>query len=226
MLCEQANAQLVEYASNELTPSLNLQIEQHITGCDTCQADLSSITAMQRMAQNWHDEIPPAWVPQDIPGNRPGFGGFGELMDNFRLWFPTFASATALVLVAVLFIQQGGIQETGVLPSNSTAGTEYQALPQLPQGSQATQAALVESVLKSSEEQRAEELQALLKVLKAEMDKRSIATEESLRYIISHQIQGQKELDELYRQVEELMQDGNTASPVIIEGEPSAGGMQ
>ena len=222
MHCDQANAQLVEYASDELAPSLNLEIEQHVAGCDTCQADLSAITAMQRMANNWHDEAPPAWTPQAIPNQRPGLG---DLLDNFRLWFPTFASATALVLVAVLFVQQGGVPDNGTLPSNSTASTNYQDLPQLPQGAEATQAALVQSVLKSSEEQRAEELQALLKVLKAEMDKRSIATEESLRYIISHQIQGQKELDELYRQVEELMTEETAVVP-DIEGQPSPGGMQ
>ncbi len=222
MLCEHANAQLVEYASDELSPSLNLEIEQHVSGCELCQADLSAITAMQRMAGTWHDEMPPAWTPHEMPQKRPTLA---DLMDNFRLWFPTFASATALVLVAVLFIQQGGVTDAGVLPGNSTASSDYQTLPQLPQGTEATQAALVESVLKSSEEQRAEELQALLKVLKAEMDKRSIATEESLRYIISHQIQGQKELDELYRQVEALMTEGEPA-PSPIVGEPSSGGMQ
>ncbi|MEM7099533.1 MAG: hypothetical protein AAF541_14810 [Pseudomonadota bacterium] len=217
MRCEEANALLVEYASDELSPELKLEVEASISGCDKCQADLEAIVSMQRMATTWHEETPPAWSPQPVTSGKPVLGDF---LDNFRLWFPTFASATALVLVAVLFVQQGNFSDTGTLPANSTAATDYQNLPQLPQG-EAQQAALVQSVLESSEEQRAQEIQALLKVLKAEMDKRSIATEESLRYIISHQIQGQQELDELYRQVEELM-----AAEPVIEGQPSSGGIQ
>ena len=217
MRCEEANALLVEYACDELNPQLRLEVEAAIAGCDKCQADLEAITSMQRMATSWHEETPPAWTPEPVVGSKPALG---DLLDNFRLWFPTFASATALVLVAVLFVQQGSLTESGTLPANSTATTDYQNLPQLPQG-EAQQAALVQSVLESSQEQRAQEIQALLKVLKAEMDKRSIATEESLRYIISHQIQGQQELDELYRQVEELM-----AEETMIEGQPSSGGIQ
>ena len=37
----------------------------------------------------------------------------------------------------------------------------------------------------------------LSQLLKAEMDRRSLETEESLRYVIAHQVQEQAELDEL-----------------------------
>ncbi len=216
MHCETANAQLVEYASGELSPVTRVDVEQHVSGCATCQADLAAIQTLQGMAESWQDEaLPPhpagrhsaaALTPRQ-QAHGPGW------LDQFRIWFPTFASAAALVLVAVVYIQQPA--DNGMLPSQ-TAGAGYEALPRLPQT--ATQAALVQSVLESSKEQRAKEIQALLKVLKAEMDKRSIQTEESLRYIITHQIQGQQELDELYRQVETLMNE-ELAGP----GSPPAG---
>ena len=73
---------------------------------------------------------------------------------------------------------------------------------------------MVKSVMDGSRKQRQEELQALLKMLKAEMDRRSIETEESLRFVITNQLHGQEELDELYKQVEGLMQEPVSAEAV------------
>ena len=208
MQCELANTKLVEFVNQELTPEISLEVEAHVASCEACQADYETICAFSNMAATWQDEEPRPWTPPAVQGS--GANGIQEWMDSLRNWFPTFASATALVLVAVMYFQPAN-QPAGLLPQNSTVAADYNNLPQLPQA-EATQAALVQSVLESSEEQRAEEIQALLRVLKAEMDKRSIATEESLRYIITHQIQGQKELDELYRQVEDLMTNDTVAA--------------
>jgi len=205
MLCEHANAQLVEYAAHELPADISLQVAEHVRTCTTCQADLDSINTLQQMSEQWQAETPPAWAASAPVADR-GYGG--GWLAGFRLWFPTLASSSALVLAAVLFFQQPGTQ--GVLPSEP-GSVNYDNLPPLPQA--ASQAALVQSVLESSQEQRAKEIQALLKVLKAEMDKRSIQTEESLRYIITHQMQGQQELDELYRQVEKLMTEELAGKP-------------
>lgn len=218
MLCEQANAQLVEYAAHELSPATNREIAEHVSTCTTCQSDLANITAMQRLAEQWQDEIPPP-LPALFgePQRPPLHTGRAHWLTGFRQWFPTLASASALVLVSVMYFQQPG--SNGVLPA-SPGAVNYEELPPLPQT--ASQAALVQSVLESSEEQRAKEIQALLKVLKAEMDKRTIQTEESLRYIITHQLQGQQELDELYRQVEQLMAEelaiDPPSSPAVTNG--------
>lgn len=40
-------------------------------------------------------------------------------------------------------------------------------------------------------------MKALTTLLKAEMDRRSLETEQSLKYIVSHQIQSQRQLDAL-----------------------------
>lgn len=198
MLCEHANPFLVEYAERELPAGRMLEIEEHLTGCERCQADFAAITEWRTMAANWHDETPPLWQAPVMPGR--------DYLDSFRQWFPTFASAAALAMVALIYIQPPAA-DNGTLPSGQTVATDYSSLPPLPQ---ATQAAMVESVMEGSREQRQEELQALLKILKAEMDRRSIETEESMRYIISHQIQGQQELDDLYQQVEALMASETT----------------
>ena len=194
MQCEQANPLLVEHAAGELSSRLHQQIEAHLHDCETCQVDYAAIGEWSSLAKGWHDERAPTWQPPAMPGR-----AYFEL---FRQWFPSFASAAALAMVALVYVQQP--QSNGALPTTGQPmnAADYQNLPVLPQ---ATQAAMVEQVMADSREQRQEELQALLKILKSEMDKRSIETEESLRFIISHQIQGQQELDDLYAQVEDMM---------------------
>ncbi len=207
MHCNTAQALLLEYVAGELSPPQQIDLEQHLSGCDQCRAELATVTALHTnaatLAADWMDEtIPPhLQARQALQTTRPK----KSWDEYFRLWFPSFASATALVLIAVLYFQLPTAGPSLPGPNTANRAANYDQLPPLPQS--ATQAALVQSVLESSQEQRAKEIQALLKVLKAEMDKRSIQTEESLRYIISHQIQGQQEMDELYRQVEQLMQE-------------------
>ena len=197
MLCEHANLILIDYAEGTLDDPTRVQVEQHLESCATCQADFSAIHEWRTMAANWHDEVPPAFQPPVIEGQGIDF------WDGLRQWFPTFASAAALVLVTVMWVQQPA--PNGQLPSNGTAS--YETLPELPQ---AQKAAVVDSVLESSREQRQEELNALLEYLTAEMNRRSIETEESMRFIISSQIQGQQELDELYQRLEALLAESES----------------
>ena len=193
MHCDQANELLVELASDELDVALRNEVQTHLDGCETCQQEYAGIVQWAKLANNWQEEMPPTWRAPQMAGQ--------SFADTFRQWFPSFASAAALAMVGLIYFQPPA--PSGVLPQGQPAGAaQYQDLPVLPQ---ATQAAMVESVMEGSRAQRKEELQALLKILKAEMDRRSIETEESLRYIISHQIQGQQELDDLYTQVEAMM---------------------
>ncbi|XOV84775.1 MAG: zf-HC2 domain-containing protein [bacterium] len=192
MLCEHANPLLIDYAQKLLNDSLSVEVETHLESCASCQSDFEAINMLSNMAQNWHDETVPAWQPAPITNH--------SWLDNFRLWFPTAASTAALAVATMIFVQMP--ESTGVLPASSEPISSYQALPELPQ---ATQAAMVERVMEGSREQRQEELQVLLQYLKAEMDRRTIETEDSLRFVITNQLQGQQELDELYRQVKELV---------------------
>jgi anti-sigma factor RsiW len=52
--------------------------------------------------------------------------------------------------------------------------------------------------------ERQQELQTLVRLVMSEMDRRSQETEENLRYVITHQIQGQRDIDDLYQQVREI----------------------
>ena len=45
--------------------------------------------------------------------------------------------------------------------------------------------------------QREQELAALAATLKQEMDRRAFETEDSLRYLVTHQVQGERRLNDL-----------------------------
>ena len=209
MNSKEAQSLLVEYAEGTLPADKHRAVEEHLQLSGELQAEYEAITSLQSMAINWHDEQPPAWKIPEIDQTNP----ITDWLDSFRNWFPTFASATALVLVSVMYFNES--TETGQLPQNQMASGNYDSLPELPQ---AQQAAFVDSVLETSREQRQEEFSALLEYITAEMNRRSIETEESMRFILSSQIEGQKELDQLYQQIERLAQDtaanqGESATP-------------
>jgi hypothetical protein len=224
MLCEQANPQLIEYLANELPPEAQRQVHTHVQDCATCQSDLESIKQFHMMAENWQDEVVPNWDPNLV---RTRQKTSADPIDFLRMWFPTAASAAALAMVTLIFFQMPATNN-GTLPQQSTVAAQYNTLPQLPQATPAAQeAALVQSVMEGSREQRAEELQALLQILKAEMDRRSIETEESMRFIIANQLQGQQELDELYQQMEDIItQSAGAKSAAEAVGSNTAPGSQ
>ena len=198
MDCKEAHSLLVEYAEGTLPADLHQAVEEELHRCADCQAEYETITSLQSMAINWHDEQPAAWKIPEIEQSN----SVTDWLDGFRNWFPTFASATALVLVSVMYF--GDDSTSGELPQSQVASGGYDTLPELPQ---AQQAAFVDSVLETSREQRQEEFSALLEYITAEMNRRSIETEESMRFILSSQIEGQKELDQLYQQIERLAQE-------------------
>lgn len=201
MHCEDANHLLVEYAEGTLPHAVHERMEAHITECANCQSDYTAISDLRTMASNWHDEVPPAWAPPGL--DRPNH--LEQFLQGFRQWFPTFASAAALVLVTVMYVQPQDTSQ-GTLPAQQL--TDYNALPELPQ---ATQAAF-DNALEDNREQRQQELKSLLEILTAEMNRRSIETEESLKFLVSSQIQGQKELDSLYQQVQDLLDEENASA--------------
>ena len=204
---EKAQSLLVEYAEGSLPSDLHQAVEEQLQRSEELQAEYEAITNLQSMAINWHEEQPPAWKIPEIEHTNP----MTEWLDGFRNWFPTFASATALVLVSVMYFDDSA--ESGQLPQSQVASGAYESLPELPQ---AQQAAFVDSVLETSREQRQEEFSALLEYITAEMNRRSIETEESMRFILSSQIEGQKELDQLYQQIERLALENkreNAAKP-------------
>ncbi len=175
-----------------------MQVGEHLTTCSDCQADYNTITELRALAAGWHDEVPPNWQPPNVVSS----GGASLSLDWLRDWFPTGASATALVLVSVMFLREPEVLQVEPTDPASTAFAQFNS--NTPQLSPAGEASLVQNVLDSARQQRQQELAALMTVMKAEMDRRTLETEESLRYVISHQMQGQQEIDDLQRRLQRV----------------------
>ena len=185
MQCEESELLLFSYADNTLRARERDAVGQHLDGCSACQEAFSQIVALKQQAEVWHDESPPAWQPPRM--SRQPFD-----FSQWLQWFPTMASAAALLL-AVLVFMDSRAPSVEPAPGASLAATQIDS---------AAESILVQNVLESSRDQRQRELEALVKLLKAEMDRRSLETEESLRYVIAHQIQDQQDLDELRQELQ------------------------
>ena len=60
---------------------------------------------------------------------------------------------------------------------------------------------VLQAVMEAAREQREEELTALAVFLKAEMDRRSLETDENLRYLITDQVRDRRRLEDLFQRV-------------------------
>ena len=187
MQCEQTQDYLFDYLDDHLPADVRQAVDEHLDGCEACQAMYHTAFSMARYQNVWHEQPPPQWQPPRIERQRSSWAAGWP---DFFQWFPTLASTAALAFVALIYFDGRG----------SDQGFDLQApLPSQPvsYAAEARESMLVQNVLESSRTQRQKELEALVKLLKAAMDRRSLETEESLRYVIAHQVQEQAELDEL-----------------------------
>ncbi|MDH3644532.1 MAG: zf-HC2 domain-containing protein [Gammaproteobacteria bacterium] len=188
MHCDQAETLMFDYVEDRLSHDMRMRVGDHLEGCASCQGLHNGILDMQAQARVWHDVAPPPW---QLPRVHSRFD-----LSGMAQWFPSLASAVALILVITIYFQQPGqapLGQPALLPSPTPS----------PMANTDTQPVL-EHLRASSRDQRQQEMEALVRLLKAEMDRRSLETEESLRYVIAHQIQGQRELDDLSRQVQQI----------------------
>lgn len=191
MHCEHVQSLLFEYADGLLAQDTRGEVSEHLTTCPHCSADHASILEMESQARVWHDLPAPAWQVPKIP-SRLDFSQFTQ-------WFPSLASAAALVLVGALYFKDPGSEPKLALPPASTpASTELVSLQDLEQRN------LMQTALDTNRAQRQQELEALVRLLKGEMDRRSLETEESLRYVIRYQLQSQRDLDDLYERMQKI----------------------
>lgn len=198
MNCDHARDKLTEYADDVLPDRARVQVGEHLATCSDCQADYNTITELRALATGWHDEVPPSWQPPNVAPARAATLN----LDWLRDWFPSLASATALVLVTVMFLREPEVLQVEPADPASVAFAQFSS--NTPQLSPAGEASLVQNVLDSARQQRQQELAALMTVMKAEMDRRTLETEESLRYVITHQMQGQQEIDDLQRRLQRV----------------------
>ncbi len=204
MRCEQARAQLFEYADDSLPDAQRAAIAEHLEGCAGCRADYEGIVDLTLKAAVWHDVPAPRWQPPRV--------GTGVSLAAFQQWFPTLASAAALILVAGIYLR-GPAQAPGAATAPPGLTAQLPAEVSAPMAGAAVPArASIDALMSSNRLERQQELQALVQLLRAEMDRRSEETEESLRYVIAHQIQGQREIDDLYQYIRKVSAAGSLPS--------------
>ncbi len=197
---DQAQSLLFDYVDDHLPHQVRLEVGDHIETCTDCQADYQGILALQSQASLWHELPAPSWQPPAIPGR--------SIFEAVQQWFPSLASAAALVAVAVLYIGQPSTDRTATVnpavvsfPTGNLGGNDLgrSGLPVR----YSTDSGF-ETFMLDNRMQRQEELQALVRLLRSEMDRRTDETEESLRYVIAHQIQGQREINDLYDRLQQI----------------------
>lgn len=201
MRCDQTQTLLFDYVDDRLADQVRMEVGDHLETCSNCQSDYQGILDLQAQANVWHDLPVPKWQPPAIPGR--------SLFDNFQQWFPSLASAAALLGVLAIYVGQPASAPVPALdpvaatdyagrgvPVAYGSGGDYSANPEL------------ESLMLDNRSQRQAELRALVRLLRLEMDRRSEETEESLRYVIAHQLQGQREIDDLYDRLQQINYKG------------------
>lgn len=191
MHCDEARATLFDRLEGAAAPAAAAQLDAHLETCDDCRQLGGEIQAMQAQARVWHELSPPPWNPDPgfsaAPSRRRGSGW----LDAVQRWFPVLASAAALLLVAAVHWQERQAQQPAA--ASTAAPLEPAALP------------AAEQLLAASRQERQREMEALAALLKAEMDRRHLDTEESLKYIISHQIQSQRQIEAMRGQLQQAV---------------------
>lgn len=182
MHCESARDALLERLDRPLDGPGTRALEAHLEGCGDCRALAADLADLGAQARVWHELSPPPWNPAaGLPVEGPAAAG-----DDWRAavatWFPTLASAAALLLALTVFLRSAA-GPTAELPEHT--------------GSAETAGQVVEQLLAATRAERQQELEALTTLIKAEMDRRSLETEQSLKYVISHQIQSQRQLESI-----------------------------
>jgi hypothetical protein len=194
MRCEDARSQLFDYLDQTLAGRERADLAEHLDTCRSCQSDHETLSDLALQAEVWHELPAPRWQPPRV--------GNGFEFSSLQQWFPSLASALALILVAGLYLQSA---ETA-LPAAGNGGQTAAKTP--PAGQMTPVNASADARLISNRLERQQELQALVQLLRTEMDRRNEETEESLRYVIAHQLQGQQEIDDLYQYIRKVSLNG------------------
>ena len=205
MNCEEARSNLFELVEDAggLAPGERKALQAHVAACPFCSADIEAIRTWRQHAQAWRDEPTPRWSRPRI--ERPAWR-------DWRGWFPVAASTAALALAVIAVVGPGAATEDEA-PPPAVAAHDPELQRQLVDAAlaqfreeldgrrEADRSFVLQAVMEAARDQREEELTALAVFLKAEMDRRALQTDESLRYLITDQVRDRRRLEDLFQRV-------------------------
>jgi hypothetical protein len=197
MQCDEARSLLFEYVDDLLSDPVRARTGDHLDGCPGCLADYQSIRDLQLQARVWHDVTPPSWQPPRIARPFP--------LGSINQWFPMLASAAALLIVVIMYFSPPAATSLGAAQPAISGVTPSLPVPGPRAGMPVAYSdPTIDALFSTNRSERQQELQALVQLMRAEMDRRNEETEASIRYVISHQIQGQREIDDLYQYIQKI----------------------
>ncbi|MYE24983.1 MAG: zf-HC2 domain-containing protein [Gammaproteobacteria bacterium] len=214
MNCDEAGPLLAELADGTLDAAVARRVQAHIEGCDDCFSLAGTLGVWQRQAEAWEDMPAPMILLPHMPSRRRGWR-LPPWPTDLRWWqlLPTAASLGALALALVAFVRAGS-PDSEALPA--MAATPLPANAQVLHASfdewqqdfqhrlEVDQSLIVQAVMVANEDRRQRELDALARLLKAEMDRQALETDQSLRYVVAHQLKEQERVDQLAVQVQQI----------------------
>ena len=218
MNCDEAGPLLAELADGTLDAAAARRVQAHIEGCDDCFSLAATLGAWQRQPQAWEDLPAPMILLPHMPSRRQGWR-LPSWPTELRWWqlLPTAASLGALALAFVAFVRAGSPDEA--LPTMAATPVPATPVPANAQVLNATfdewqqdfqhrlevdQSLIVQAVMVANEDRRQRELDALARLLKAEMDRQALETDQSLRYVVAHQLKEQERVDQLAVQLQQI----------------------
>lgn len=214
MNCDEAGPLLAELADGTLDAATAQRVQAHIEGCDDCFSLAATLGAWQRRANDWEDLPAPMILLPHMP-SRPRGWRVPSWPRDLRWWqlLPTAASLGALALAFVAVVRAGSpdpeappMMAATPVPANAQVlnATFDEWQQDFEHRLEVDQSLIVQAVMVANEDRRQRELDALARLLKAEMDRQALETDQSLRYVVAHQLKEQERVDQLARQLQQI----------------------
>lgn len=214
MNCDEAGPLLAELADGTLDAATARRVQDHIEGCDDCFSLAATLGAWQRQAREWEDLPAPMILLPHMPSRRRGWR-LPSWPAELRWWqlLPTAASLGALALAFVAFVRAGSpdaeappMMAATPVPANAQVlnATFDEWQQDFQHRLEVDQSLIVQAVMVANEDRRQRELDALTRLLKAEMDRQALETDQSLRYVVAHQLKEQERVDQLAMQLQQI----------------------
>lgn len=219
MNCEQAKSLLFELIDGSLSTAERDAVHRHLDDCADCSAAQADVWHMQMVASRWKTSRVPRWNRRDAFFESRGFPPLLQI-----------ASACASVVVMVLVLAQvristeDGFQVSfgGDVASRADLEAQLHDLRQeqvalinqsadrLTNQQVASNQLMFRTLLEASRQERHEDLRNLVSLVQDTQTKQNERTAESLRYVLSNQIEDRRNIQQLGQALKLVASDGGT----------------